>query len=76
MAKERKKKVARPVILPNLSDTEDPAPTSAPATAPAPAPAEEVPGEPLVSSSPTGLEGLSQESSSSQPPATKQKKQL
>ncbi len=43
MAKGWKKKVARPVVLPNLSDIEDPAPspapTSAPATARATAPA-------------------------------------
>ncbi len=45
------------------------------APAPASAPADEVPGEPLVSSSPTGLEGLTQESDS-QPPAKRQKKQL
>ncbi len=71
MVKGQKKKVARPVVLQNLSDTEDPAPspapTSAPVTAPAtaPAPDKEVPGEPLVSSSPTELEGVTQESSSS-----------
>ncbi len=31
----RKKKVARPVVLSTLSDTDDPAPSPAPATAPA-----------------------------------------
>ncbi len=69
----RKKKVTRPVILATLSDTEHPAPVPAPspANAPAPPPADEV-----ISSSPTGLEGLTQESSSSQPPAKRQKKQL
>ncbi len=84
MPKGRKKKGERLVVLPTLSDTEDaalsPAPTSAPVTAPAtaptPAPADEVPGEPLVSSSPKELEGLTQQSSSSQPPAKRQKKQL
>ncbi len=44
----RKKKVARPVVLATLSDTEDPAPVPAPA----PAPDDEV-----ISSSPMGLVG-------------------
>ncbi len=70
-----KKKLSRPVVLPNLSDTEDPAPSPALASAPATAPADEVPGEPLVRSSPTGLEGLTQESAS-EPPVKTQKKQL
>ncbi len=72
MPKGRKKKLARPVVQQTLSDTVDHAPSPAPATAPAPA--KEVPGKP--SSSPTELEGLTQESSSSQPPAKRQKKQL
>ncbi len=46
--KRRRKKLARPVVLPNLSDTEDPAPSPVPPSAPAAAPAGEVPGEPLV----------------------------
>ncbi len=70
----RKKKVARPVVLSALSDTDDPAPSPAPATAPSPATA---PADEVISSTPTGLEGLTQESSpSSQPPAKRQKKQL
>ncbi len=52
-----KKKLSRQVVLPTLSDTEDPAPSTASAPAPASVPADEVPGEPLVSSSPTRLEG-------------------
>ncbi len=73
----RKKKLARPVVLQILSDTEDlaPSPAPAPASAPAPAPADEVPSKPVVSSSPTGLEGLKQKSDS-QPPSKRQKKQL
>ncbi len=80
----RKKKVTRPVVLPTLSDTDDPAPSPVPApspapataiataTAPAPAPAGEV-----ISSSSTGLEGLTQEySPSSQRPAKRLKKQM
>ncbi len=76
----RKEKVTRPVVMSTLSDTDDrapspvPAPSPAPATAPAPAPA---PAGEVISSSPTGLEGLTQESSpSSQPPAKRLKKQL
>ncbi len=73
-------KVARSVVLQNLSNTADPAPSSPPtsahATAPALAPAEKVPGEPLESISQTGLDGLKQESASSQSPAKRQKKQL
>ncbi len=60
-----KKKVAKPVVLATLSDTEYPAPV------PAPVPADEV-----ITSSPIGLEGLTPESSLSQPPAKRQKKQL
>ncbi len=67
----RKKKIARPVVLSTLSDTDDPAPSPVPAASPAPAPAGEV-----ISSSPKGLEGLTRESSSSQPPVKRQKKQL
>ncbi len=54
-----KKKLARPVVLQTLSDTEDPDPSPVPASASARAraPADEVPGKPLVSSSPTRLEG-------------------
>ncbi len=58
-----KKKLARPVVLPTLSDTEDPTPAPAaafvpaPASAPAPVLADEVEGDPLVSNSPTRLEG-------------------
>ncbi len=63
-----KKKLARSVVLQTLSDTEDPAPSPAPTYVPAPAPADEVPGKPFVSSSPMGLEGLTQESDF-QPPA-------
>ncbi len=44
-----KKKVARPVVLSTLSDTDDPAPSPATATAPATAPADEV-----ISSTPMG----------------------
>ncbi len=40
-----KKKVARPVVLSTLSDTDDPAPSPAPATAPA---------DEVISSTPTG----------------------
>ncbi len=52
--------VARSVVLQNLSNTADPAPSSPPtsahATAPALAPAEKVPGEPLESISQTGVD--------------------
>ncbi len=81
-----KKKVPRSVILSTLSDTDDPAPSPvpslssvpapspAPAIAPSPAPA---PADEVISSTPTRLEGLTQDSSpSSQPPAKRQKKQL
>ncbi len=68
----RKKKVFRPVVLPSLSDaeSEDPAPASVPAPVPAP---DEVQDEPLVSSSPMELEGLTQvtQESDSQRPAKK-----
>ncbi len=73
--KGRKKKLARPAVLRNLSDTEDPAPSPAPASAPATAPADELPDNPLESSSPTGLEGFTQQSAS-EPPAKRQNKQL
>ncbi len=77
-----------PVVLSTLSDTDDPppspvpspvpAPSPAPATAPYPAPATApAPAHEVISSTSTGLEGLTQESSpSSQPPAKRQKKQL
>ncbi len=72
----QKKKIAWPVIMPTLTDTENPAPFPVPALAPAPAPtADEGPDEPPVSSSPMALEGLAQESDS-QHPAKRQKKQL
>ncbi len=75
-----KKKVPRPVVLSTLSDTDDPAPSPFPAPspvhAPSPAPAT-APADEVISRTPMGLEGLTQESSpSSQPPAKRQKKQL
>ncbi len=69
-----------------MSDTDDPAPSPVPAPAPSPAPATATatapapapaPAGEVISSSPTGLEGLTQESSpSSQPTAKRLKKQL
>ncbi len=75
-----KKKVLRPVALSTLSDTDDPAPSNVPAHSPIPAPSPApatAPADEVIGSTPTGLEGLTQESSpSSQPPAKRQKKQL
>ncbi len=62
-----KKKIARSVVLSTLSDTDDPAHSPVPVHAPA---------DEVISSSPTGIERLTQESSSSQPSAKRQKKQL
>ncbi len=73
-----------------MSDTYDPAPSPVPAPSPFPAPSPvpatapshapaiaPAPADEVISSTPTWLEGLTQESSpSSQPPAKRQKKQL
>ena len=86
MPRGRKKKAAR-AVLPSLSDTDTAAPASplatapapATATAPAPAPAPATapdpdPDDAIISTTPTGLEGLTQEYPSSQPPPAKRLK--
>ena len=93
MPRGRKKKAAQArAVLPSLSDTDTAAPDSATSTAPAPAPATSTapdpapatstapdpdPDDAIISTTPTGLEGLTQEYPSSQPPPAKRlKKQL